>query len=216
MNINGKTVCFLGDSITEGVGASSPSNNYVALLAAAYPSAQIYNYGIGGTRIANQTVPVAPQSENPFPCRVAGMVDKADVICVFGGTNDFGHGDAPLGKFGDKTYDTFYGALYELSEKLIVKYPDAKIVFFTPLHRATEAIPSVKHPDGNWVLSDYVRAIKQNAEFFSFPVLDLWSCSGMQPALEIVKERFMPDGLHPNDAGYGKLFEIIDAFLKEL
>lgn len=140
------------------------------------------------------------------------MVENADLICVFGGTNDFGHGDAPFGKIGDKTRATFCGALYELSETLLYRYPTAQIVFFTPLHRLGEQTPAHK-PDGDRLLADYVEAIRKNAEYFSFPVLDLWKVSGMQPAAADVQRRRMPDGLHPNDEGHRKLFEIIDAFL---
>ena len=57
MNLTGKKVCFIGDSITEGVGASSNEFCYVSRFATAHPEATVYNFGIGGTRIAPQTVP---------------------------------------------------------------------------------------------------------------------------------------------------------------
>ena len=47
------------------------------------------------------------------------------MIFVFGGTNDYGHGDAPLGKQGDNDPLTFYGALYDLYQRLLKKYPGA-------------------------------------------------------------------------------------------
>jgi len=98
---------------------------------------------------------------------------------------------------------------------LLHKYPSGKIVFFTPLHRAGEEIPHEK-PDGGKILKDYVRAIKENAEYFSFPVLDLWSVSGIQPAVPGMRGLFMPDGLHPNDNGYRRIFEIVDTFIENL
>lgn len=54
MNLNNKKVLFLGDSITEGCGASDLENCYVSLFKKAYPNAKIFNYGIGGTRIAQK------------------------------------------------------------------------------------------------------------------------------------------------------------------
>ena len=42
---------FLGDSITEGVGASAPENNYVSLVGKK-TGHEVINYGISGTRIA--------------------------------------------------------------------------------------------------------------------------------------------------------------------
>ena len=47
-------------------------------------------------------------------------------------------------------------------------------------------------------------------------MLDLYSVSGMQPEIPLIKELFMPDGLHPNDDGYRKLFNTIDAYVKTL
>ena len=216
MDLTNKTVCFLGDSITEGVGASSKANCFVSLFAAAHPEATVHNFGIGGTRIAKQKTP----SENPrwdldFGSRVAGMPAKADLICVFGGTNDFGHGDAPFGHWGDQTPDTFCGALYALSLDLINKYPMARIVFFTPLHRATKPEPRYKG-DGYWSLDTYAAAIRQNAAYFAFPILDLRTESGIQPMVPAAREAFTVDGLHPNDAGYERLFRMIDHFITNL
>ena len=89
MNLTGKKICFLGDSITEGAGASAKEKCYVSLFAAAHPEAEVHNFGIGGTRIAKQTAP----SENPrwdldFVSRVPEMPENVDLVCIFGGTND--------------------------------------------------------------------------------------------------------------------------------
>ena len=131
---------------------------------------------------------------------------------VFGGTNDFGHGDAPIGDVSDKTPDTFYGACHYLMSGLINKYPESKIVFMTPLHRVSEGTPNVNGA----VLEDYVNIIKKVAAYYSIPVLDLWSVSGIQPCVPIIKEKYCPDGLHPNDAGHEKLADVIGSFLSNL
>lgn len=39
------------------------------------------------------------------------MDNDADIIIVFGGTNDFGNGDAPFGEMSDRTPYTFYGRI---------------------------------------------------------------------------------------------------------
>ncbi|MBR3862591.1 MAG: SGNH/GDSL hydrolase family protein [Clostridia bacterium] len=216
MNLTNKTVCFLGDSITKGTGASAKEHCYVSLFAAAHPEATVYNFGIGGTRIAKQTVPSTnPNWDLDFIDRVAQFPATADLICVFGGTNDFGHGDAPMGKLGDTDPHTFYGALHTLSTSLINKYPEARIVFFTPLHRDHKVHIAVRD-DGEWTLDDYVRAIKENAAYFALPVLDLNAISGIQPHVPILKERYTKDGLHPNDAGYERLFRIVNRFIENL
>lgn len=216
MDVNGKIINFLGDSITEGKCASCPEACYVGLFTADHPSATVNNYGIGGTRIAPQRIPSQkPRHDLDFLGRVDDMDDRADLICVFGGTNDFGHGDAPFGTFGDDTPDTFCGALRCLTLKLLNKYPDRRIAFFTPLHRITEGESAPLSPDKR-PLVDYVNEIKRNAEYFSLPVLDLWSVSGMQPAVPVINKTYFEDGLHPNDFGYKRLFALVDNFIKSL
>jgi GTPase SAR1 family protein len=75
-------------------------------------------------------------SRQAISSRVAEMDPDADLIVVFGGTNDFGHGDAPFGDFSDRTADTFCGAIHELYVSLLEKYPTATIMVITPLHRS--------------------------------------------------------------------------------
>ncbi len=215
MDLKNKIVCFLGDSITEGHGASTPERCFVSLFRKAHPEAKVHNFGISGTRIAKQIKPSNSKWDQYFGGRVKDMPKEADLICVFGGTNDYGHGDAPFGEFGDSDEFCFSGAIYSLMRTLIEKYPESKIVFFTPLHRVGELTPSIRR-DGEFILGDYVNRIKETAEYFSIPVLDLWSISGIQPSVEIIKERFLPDGLHPNDSGYEKLFKIVDKYISAL
>ena len=134
----------------------------------------------------------------------------ADLIVVFGGTNDYGHGDAPIGCFEDRTPDTFYGACHTLMTSLIDRYPDADIVFMTPLHRAVEEQP------GKLPLAGYVAIIREVAAYYALPVLDLYTTSGIQPKVKILREKFMPDGLHPNDAGAEKVADRLGNFLLSL
>ena len=212
MELHGLKINFLGDSITEGHGTSAEDKQFTSLIAARY-GAVTRCYGIGGTRIARQRKP----SENPrhdldFPSRVAEMDADADVIAVFGGTNDFGHGDAPFGDFANRTADTFCGALHVLFTELLERYPDATVFVMTPLHRSGEDVPNMHGK----VLKDYVDMIRKAAEYYSLPVLDLFAESGIQPAVPVMKEKYMPDGLHPNDAGHAILTDKIAKFIMNL
>ena len=70
MKLEGKTILFLGDSITEGMGASDISKCYVSLIAA-NEGANCINYGISGTRIARQRKPSDdPRHDMDFLSRV--------------------------------------------------------------------------------------------------------------------------------------------------
>lgn len=215
MNLKNKTISFLGDSITEGHGASCVEKRFSEVLMEMAELADINNYGIGGTRIARQQK-INPDTlvwdENSF-CERFDKVEEADIIVVFGGTNDYGHGDAPFGTFEDRSPDTYCGALHYLMSNMIKKFPKSEIVFVTPLHRA----------DGNNInssngltLKPYADMIKQTAEYYSLPVLDLYANSGICPEIQEQNELYTVDGLHPNDFGYERVAKKLKTFLELL
>ena len=92
------------------------------------------------------------------------------------------------------------------------------IVFMTPLHRLSEddGILNELGVRACGDLQKYVDAILEAAAYYGIPVLDLFRTSGMQPKLPLIQERFMPDGLHPNDAGHVRLAARLEGFLRSL
>ena len=221
MVLEGKKINFLGDSITEGYGASCVENVFWNVLKREEGLAEARGYGIGGTRIAKKRIPSEkPRWDLDFIQRYPEMDDDADVVVIFGGTNDYGHGDAPLGKMSDRDPYTFYGACHTLFEGVINKYPEATIVVMTPLHRENEDDIKGDHNksdgEGLGTLLTYVNIIKEVAEFYSLPTLDLWSVSGIQPNVKVLREKYCPDGLHPNDAGHKIIASRLAGFLKSL
>lgn len=218
MDISGLTINFLGDSITQGVGVSTPRNIYVNQLARMCGLYRVNNYGISGTRFARQKAPSDNASfDLDFCLRCTEMDKSADINIVLGGTNDFGHGDAPLGTPDDRTPDTFWGACHYLFRTLIETYPTATNVICTPLHRLNEDVPTgdrKAEPVGT--LKTYVDIIRTVAEFYSLPVCDLYAISGLQPRVPSIQERYIPDGLHPNDEGHAVMAQRIAGFLRAL
>ena len=215
MDIKGKKIAFLGDSITFGVGASSLDKVYWKVIEEK-TGAVCQGLGINGTRIARQKSPEpdALHDKSHFITR-ADRIDKdTDIIMILGGVNDFAHGDAPLGSMSDRCDDTFYGACHLLYTKLIEGFPKADIVVMTPLHCAEVARISGLEKNSN--LLEYVNIIIEVAAEYSVPVLDLYRVSGINPSIREHRERFMPDGIHPNDAGYEKIANKIIAFLKSM
>jgi len=218
LELKNKKINFLGDSITEGVGVSCEEHIYLNILKKEAGLAEARNYGISGTRIAAQLHPEHPDWDQDFISRVETMEDDADAVVVFGGTNDYGHGDAPLGDFSDRTPYTFYGACHVLLEKLIQKYPSGTIVVMTPLHRLGEEDPKGDGSKavGTAPLSVYVGILKEVAQYYAVPVLDLYAVSGIQPCVPVLQERFCPDGLHPNDEGHKRIAARLKGFLQTL
>lgn len=216
MELKGTKINFLGDSITEGAGTSSHDKMFTMLIEREY-GAICQNYGIGGTRIARQKTPTEEKWDRDFISRVPEMDNDADIVVVFGGTNDFGHGDALLGTMSDRTPYTFYGALHCLYTALTEKYPDVPVVILTPLHRLNEDSPKGDNkPAPVGTLKEYVNIIREVAEYYSFPVLDLYKESGLQPKVPLIQQKYVPDGLHPNDDGNAILAHKIAHFLETL
>lgn len=215
MELNGLKALFLGDSITEGNGASSVEKTYWNVLGKR-TGMETVGYGVGGTRIARQTHPSELAFfDQDFNQRAEQMEKQADIIGVLGGTNDYGHGDALIGTPEDTEVDTFYGALNHLYTYLMTAYPNAFIFVMTPTHRIGEgAKPACGFHPAKPSLKRYAEIIREVAEKYSLPVLDLYRESGINPIIPVLRERYMPDGLHPNDAGYEKLSYIVENFLR--
>lgn len=215
MELKNKKIAFLGDSITEGAGVQTPDSVYWRQIAT-NTGAQCYGYGVCGSRI----VPQCPNKDDDksFGSRVGQMIPDADVVVVFGGTNDFDHGYAAIGTIKDRTNETFYGACYCLIMQLIDRYPGACIVMMTPLHRESEEELSNNDPGGRrcGTLFAYAQAIREVAELFGVPIVDLFHNCTIQPRIPALKEKYMPDGLHPNDAGHVLITKCLLSVLEQL
>ena len=210
MDLANKKINFLGDSITEGYGATN-HYGYVDYIAE-NTKAICRNYGIAGTRIAIQRTPSEiPNFDKYFLSRLNDMDSDADFILIFGGTNDYGHGDATFGKFNDRTPDTFYGALHNLYQTIIEKFVSSEIIILTPLHRIAE---TDNNKNSGLPLLAYVNAIREVAEYYSLPVIDLYKSSGIQPNVVVNREKYTFDGLHPNDIGHKRIADIIIKYLE--
>ncbi len=220
MELKGKILNFLGDSITEGSGVADITNNrYDNVIASKCEVAQVNNYGIGGTRIAYQKKPSAEARFDLYFCGRAQRMDKnADVVIVFGGTNDFGHGDADFGTLKDKTPETFCGAVDFLMNTLKVHHPQAQIVFMTPARRFNDEVVPVraeKTPDSK-VLLEYVDAIIAKGNEYGIPVLDLYRTLPINPNDEEQRAKYTTDGLHLNDNGHAVLAQHLIKFIETL
>ena len=220
MQLQGKRIYFIGDSITEGAGTGGEGHRYWELVAAR-TGAICQADGRGGSCIARQQHPEYLEwngnIRHHFCSRLDDVDPQADVVVVFGGVNDFGHGDVPFGTMADRTEDTFYGALHVLYGGLIACCPQARVVVMTPLHFTEE--DSLTRGDGSaraGRLIDYVNTIREVAEYYALPMLDLYATSGLQPRVDAIRERYMPDGLHPNDEGQRRLADCVEAFLRVL
>ena len=223
MELKGKIIDFIGDSITEGVGVTDKANNrYDNRLCRDYELKAVYNYGIGGTRLAHQSKP----SENPrtdlcFCGRAHDINREADIVVVFGGVNDYIHGDAYFGTMEDRTPETFCGAVYYLMNLLKTKFEGKPVVFMTPAHcnykGVSDATPSPRpiKRDAR-PLYEYVKVIEARGKELGISVLNLQEKLGIDPNNEEQREKLTTDGLHFNDEGHAYIAAALGKFLTEL
>lgn len=224
MELKGKIIDFLGDSITEGVGVTDRANNrYDNILKKNCGLAATYNYGIGGTRLAHQQKPSAkPRHDLCFCGRAYDLNKDADIIVVYGGINDYVHGDAPFGQLGDTTPATFCGGVYFLMNLLRTEYPGKTVVFMTSARLCYDGMdgsaPSVRpqKAPGAKDLFAHIDAVKQTAARFEIPVLDLYEKLGIDPTKPEDKQKYTVDGLHFNDAGHAVIAARLQEFLEAL
>ena len=197
-------ILFLGDSITEGVGASSEEKRYTDLVGARL-GCRTVNYGISGTRIARQKqTSINTKWDIDFRTRIPLMESEADIVFVFGGTNDYGHGALQLGRVGDDTPDTFCYQLRLLINDLADKYGKDKLCFILPLHRFCEEPVMCKGDMVNELgasLAEYVDVMRRVLLESGIDFIDLYTNGFPKPTTDLGDE-YTIDGVHPNDSGH--------------
>ena len=195
----------LGDSLTHGdiSGTGEDGIPWTSYMAEFAGLRECRNFGINGNQLTGG---------GGMADRCGGMPEDADLVCVFGGMNDFCRG-IPLGTFGSDDLSTVYGALHTLAGGLYRKYPGTRIFIITPpkcrstLHDWEAFTPNA----AGLIERDYRDAILRVADYYSMPVLDLYTFGGMSCYLDT--GRYRPDGLHYSNAGYRRLAQIIASFI---
>jgi len=239
-----KTVCFLGDSITEAIGVK-PEDRYFEIIAREIPLTAA-GFGISGNRFDD----LMPQVDR--------MLEKfgknVDAIFMFAGTNDYNR-CIPLGEWYMETVEdvavdtdedgnptrmeqrkrryfntnpsTVRGSINRLLLYTRQNYPTTPIILLTPLHRAFAYFggDNIQHDEmyANKIgiyYDEYVEIVRQAAKIHSTELIDLYQCSGMFPLNnENAAEYFVnekKDRLHPNKCGHERLAKIITAAMNNI
>ncbi len=214
-NFTNLTINFLGDSITEGAWATEPKYNFVSRVGEKL-GCKVNNYGISGTRIAMQTVPSAnPVFDKDFLTRAKEMSD-ADIVFVFGGTNDYGHGDSEIGDLTSLDSHTFCGAVRNLATYLCERYGKRNVCFILPLHRYDEDNPRGEFGAQTKLrpsLKEYVKAEIAVLDDMGMRYLDFRD-SFPTPAVNTPTEYFQ-DGLHPTNKGHELIADMISDYVRQ-
>ena len=232
---NTDRICFLGDSITDGVGTTKRYIEYIAERT----GAKTYGFGVNGA----QSTDLFSQLERLDKC----VGENFDILFVLIGTNDFNSG-VSLGEFftehieevpvnsnekGEFTYyvsrkkrefvfdeNTFKGRLNKFFAFVKDKYYDKRIIIATPLHRAyayfggdnIQQNELYANRTGEY-LESYVEAVRKAADVWSVELIDLYRESGLFPLIETNAVKYFnnvkTDRLHPNANGHERIAEVL-------
>ena len=155
-----KTIVGLGDSLMYGMGLDR-DKPWIALLGKKY-NMKYFNCGVNGKKIAGVDG-VANEFETLLQNN--NVPDEIDYIVIDGGANDNANGIS-IGKSTDTTVNTFKGAMNVLIQKILDKYPTAKILFLTNYSRYPGDI-------------NFVDAMIERCEYYSIPCFDNFRKSGI-------------------------------------
>jgi lysophospholipase L1-like esterase len=189
-------VACIGDSITAGVGASTPSKDWVSDLATLLgPGVTVANYGVSGTtmlKVSNSSywstgdlamvegfVTDAGASANVAVIIMLGTNDSKDV--PDGGVDNW-NATAPMRYAAD--YNSMLDALLALTPK-----PQVFLALPPPAFANTFSI------DGTVIADQIVPIIVGIAAQRQLPVIDVHGALAGMSGL-------FPDGVHPNDMGH--------------
>lgn len=204
-----KITC-LGDSITQAVNLDNLDNYqelaYPHILQETLDARKVYNLGIGGSSIGRYWA-------DAFVDRYQKIPEDSDIILVMGGTNDeFCASLVEFGNSAERKRRTFWGDLDELMDGLKTDYPNAEVIFMTPLPNSLQDYLKIQHP--YLIPQDkFADVIKELADEHGMEVIDLYNSNILDGHDKDNVLHFMPDGVHPNADGYEILGEHVAADL---
>ena len=190
------SVACVGDSITEGMGASVPAKNYVSLLQGLLGnSVTVTNFGVSGT-----TMLTAPYGDMPYTAQQkykdsttfvqnAGASAVVSVVVILGANDSKPQNWNPAAGKNDQQYKKDYLALVDHYLGLT---PKPAVYVGYPLATGTNPCCSIS---GTVIHDEQLPLIKQVATEKRLPIIDLNTATTGHP-------EYFGDGVHPNDAGY--------------
>lgn len=238
---SGRKVVYLGDSITDPSQITRHNHSVYWKYLQELHGIEPHVYAVSGYQW-DRIYPMVQKMHSE-------LGDSPDAILIFLGTNDYNAG-VPLGEWYQMTEEdvnrrgvtirqprrnfaknmgTFRGRINTVMEYLKHNFPEQQIVLMTPLHRGyanfggsnvqpTESFPNVL----GLYLEDYIKALREAADIWSVPLIDLYRDSGLYPD-DPAYARYFRDGgengkdsLHPNGAGHLRIAKTIAAKLRSL
>ena len=197
---NSKTL-FIGDSITES--NYTATSNWVSNIVNWFGISDYTNAGMSGTGILRE-FGAFPNWYNAIDDYDSGY----DLILIMGDMNDWSNKvftNSNLGSYGDSSTSTFYGTMKLYLEKIINKYPTAKIGWIISTPRYQNIANTSDYLNGySSIFESATNIIKIMCNNYSIPVLDLYHESNLYPWNSTNNSTYFYNGdhIHPNNDGH--------------
>ena len=194
-----------GDSIST---KNHGKGGYESLIKQKLKIGEIYNHAVGSSGISRTT----PNSLVSLLEKEENIHKDADLIIIWHGSNDWYWG-VPMGDIAKNDDNTFNGALKAVIIKLRRFSPNAIILFLTPIFRYEIPDKCFLKEEGyinknlvNLTLKDYHDAIVNASIILGFTNVNM---RGLTNFHYYNAEKYFEDYIHPTEAGYKKIADII-------
>ena len=202
-------VACVGDSITQGSGATSPSTNYVSQLQVLLgDQVNVQNFGRSGATMLSAGFGDKPYTLDSKYTDATSFVSKAPsgavvtVVIILGANDSKPQNWDPANKpKNDQQFLKDYRAMVDHFSELPSK-PAVYVAF--PLATGNSPCCSIR---GNVIRDQQIPLIKQVATEKHVPIIDLNTPTSGHP-------EYFGDGVHPNDAGYLVMAKLVRAGLE--
>lgn len=197
IDFSGKTINVFGDSITYGVCSpglgNAGENSYINIFKALSGCAVMNNYAMSGA-------PIVPSSGlMSIYEKIISISTSCDIIMIAGGINDW-QMQKNIGVLGDDNNVNLYGVMKKICDYIKTTYPNAYVVFITPIPTTSLLTFGVQHPDN---LNLYRKAIQEVAALNGFSVVNGAGLGLPDRQSAFGNAMFAPtDCVHPTLAGH--------------
>lgn len=215
-----KTIAFLGDSITAGSGTNTIYHMYIGSRfgwtcknygygGSGYSRSYTGTSGRMGTGDTGMGVAITNDNKiipNDFLSRIASVDTNIDALVIFGGTNDWAHGD----EISVETFRTAVNNVFAYAQTNFGRIP---IIVLLPIHRGNDSTPNSTTEK---TLKEYCDIIKECSITYGIKCIDLFAESGLNPANANNNDLYytrddtgVSDGLHPNHYAHKAISNLI-------
>ena len=198
-DFSGIKIACLGDSITEAINLEDLDNfkqySYPTKLGEILNAESVTNLGIGGSSYGRYWY-------EPFCERYDQIPEDTDLIIIMGGTNDgYCLTEDLIGSMEDRSPRTLYGDVNDLMKGLKENYPNAEVIFMTPM---PNLLHDVLRNEREYLMSQTieVNCVLELAAEYGFDVIDLYNSNFFDSHDADICADYIPDSVHPNIEGY--------------